>query len=115
MKHRRFLKRIAIEFAVSLAIGVAIGFTPLARDMSRSEGLYPRGICNFVVGTGGLLSLNPNEGGATVYSCNPNWGSVAFYVFAPGIPAAILLFVFIRLWKGHEKTITNQLQFACGE
>lgn len=108
------LREIGIEAAVSFAIGVVAGVVPLVDDMWGSGGLVPRGICHFVVGTGGLLPLNPNEGGTVVYSCNPDWPLVTFYILIVAIPLAILLFTVIRLFRVVLGRIRRRLRARSG-
>lgn len=62
-----------------------------------SNGTEPRDACTYVVGTNGLIPLNPNEGGTVSYSCDPNFGIIVFYI----------------LWVSGAVTITlNILKYA---
>jgi len=61
-----------------------------------SGGTESRGVCDFVEGTRGLLPLNPNEGGSVVYSCDPNFGLLSWYVFMPAVIVASVWFLVAR-------------------
>lgn len=94
MQRRKF-RRFAADLALSLAIGVATGFFLLVWTMSSSDWTRPAGVCDFVVGTGGLLPLNPNEGG-TVYSCNPDLIQMLVHLLLPAPFFAGLAFILIK-------------------
>ncbi len=82
------LAKAALVFsACSLFLGVVI----LATILLPTGGTEPRGICDFVEGTGGLLPLNPDDGGDYSYSCNPDWSLTLFYIFGFGAPVSVIL------------------------
>lgn len=96
MKQRRRYNPITIELAVSLAVGLVASLAFLLSMLLPSGGTEPRGVCDFVQGTGGLLPLNPNEGGTIVYSCNPNFGLLFWYISMPAVIVASVWFLVVR-------------------
>ncbi len=83
MKTRRAVYILVFALACSLALAAF----PVALILAQSDGTEPRGLCEFVAGSQGLLPLNPNAGGTHPYSCDLNWLRSAFYV----VPLAMLL------------------------
>ncbi len=96
VKKRHLLKTITIELGLCLAVGLITGLAFLLSFMIPTGGTDPKDICDHVVGTGGLLPFNANEGGGIVYSCNPNWGLVSVYVLGPAAVVSSVLFLVVR-------------------
>lgn len=96
VKQRRRHNPITIEFAVSMAVGLVASLALLLSMLLPSGGTEPRGICDFVEGTQGLLPLNPNEGGSVVYSCDPNFVLLLWYIFMPAVIVASVWFLSVR-------------------
>lgn len=82
-----------MQMIVNYVIGVLFGCILIAAILVQSNGLEPSGICNIVNGNDGLLPLNPNEGGATQYSCDPNFLSGFMYACF----AAVIITPFLML------------------
>jgi hypothetical protein len=64
---------------------MAIAAIPVFLILAGSDGTEPRGLCEFVTGSNGLLALNPNSGGTVQYSCDLNWTQFASYILPPAI------------------------------
>lgn len=73
------LKKIGVIAMISILASAIIN----AILLFLSKGMEPEDVCDFVPDTSGLLPLNPNDGGDTVYSCNPD-----FFEF--GVSVALL-------------------------
>lgn len=66
-----------------LVLGLVFGVARVANDLIWWD--LGRDICDYVVGTGGMLQINPNEGGTIVYSCNLRPGDTVRAVVAVAI------------------------------
>ena len=99
VKQGRRLRRYAIEFAVSFAIGFGANFALLASVMIGSHGMHPFGACDFVIGSGGLLSTDPFDSKPDGITCNPNFPLFWFYLFFPAFVVSIGLFLVIRMFR----------------
>lgn len=74
-----------------MLIGLLVGVTGFLSIFLGTDGTRPAGVCTFLEGEGGLLPLNPNEGGSIAYSCTPNWSLLLFYGITPGVGLALML------------------------
>jgi len=83
------VSREAGSIILALVCSVAIAAIPVFLILAGSDGTEPRGLCEFVTGSNGLLALNPNSGGTVQYSCDLNWTQFASYV----LPLSILLYL----------------------
>lgn len=85
-----------LKATVQLAVLSTIcGVVVLGSIIIPSDWTEPRDICIFVEGTGGLLPVNPNEGGSIVYSCDVNWRLASFYIAVFGLPLGLVCFVIL--------------------
>lgn len=80
-------RRAMYIFVSAIACSLVLAAFPVVLILVQSDGTEPRGLCEFVAGSQGLLPLNPNAGGTHPYSCDLNWLRSAFYV----VPLAMLL------------------------
>lgn len=85
------------RLAVAVVVGFVVSTGGLLSILIPSDGTEPRNACNFVMGYGGLLPFNPNADGTVVYSCNPNWTYVAFFIAYIGVPISIVVWIFLSL------------------
>lgn len=85
------IKSYAMRALPFAAAGLLAGVLVLGLVLAGSDGTEPRGICDFVAGTGGLLPVDPNTGGSQGYSCNPNMGLAAFYSLGFGAMLSVAL------------------------
>lgn len=88
------------RLAVAAVVGFVVSTGGLLSILIPSDGTQPRNACNFVLGHGGLLPFNPNSGGTVVYSCNPNWKYVTFFIAYIGVPISIMVWILLTLgWR----------------
>lgn len=62
-----------MKMVINFGFCVLLGCVLVAVILAESKGLEPSGVCDIVNGNDGLLPLNPNEGGVTQYSCDPDF------------------------------------------
>lgn len=85
-------QNIPVLLAVWLSLSLAGGIATVAVELIHRD--FGRELCDYVKGTGGMLPINPNEGGTIVYSCNlrPGMTALAIAWYSGRIAPLMLLF-----------------------
>ncbi len=81
---KNFVTAIFLAFCLT-ACGILI-------VVIHSDGLLPKGICQFVHDDSGLLRLNPNRMGTVQYSCNPDFWFGAKIAVLVSMPLSVFIF-----------------------
>ena len=88
----RWREIIPVFLAVWLSLSLAGGIVTVADELIHRD--FGRELCDYVEGTGGMLPINPNEGGTIVYSCNlrPAMTALAIAWYSGRLSPLMLLF-----------------------